>query len=192
MGIVRLWARFRGTAPWVQFATWAAVAWLVAATVVLVIGVRAVVETGGQDPRTGAGVPTDADDGAGDARTWTVVAVIDGDTVDVRGPDGTEERVRVAGIDTPERGECGFGPATSAATDLLLGAQVELVAGSRDDRDRYDRLVRYVEVDGTDVGLTLIEAGLAVARYDSRDGHGRHDREDAYVAADRAVDHVCS
>jgi hypothetical protein len=30
----------------------------------------------------------------------------------------------------------------------------------------------------------MINMGLAHARYDSRDGHGRHDREDSYVAAD--------
>jgi hypothetical protein len=42
--------------------------------------------------------------------------VVDGDTVDVRTIGlGTTERVRVIGIDTPERGECGFGPASSAS-----------------------------------------------------------------------------
>ncbi|MFA9445462.1 thermonuclease family protein [Egicoccus sp. AB-alg6-2] len=116
---------------------------------------------------------------------WTVVHVVDGDTVDVRAADGTEERIRVIGIDTPERGECGYVEAAAAMADLVDGRQVDLVAGARDDRDRYDRLLRYLDVDGTDAGLRLIERGLAIARYDSRDGHGRHDREDAYVAADR-------
>ncbi len=37
-----------------------------------------------------------------------------------------------------------------------------------------------------DSGLALIEQGHAIARYDSRDGYGRHDREDAYVGADAA------
>ncbi|MEX2503411.1 MAG: thermonuclease family protein [Egicoccus sp.] len=117
---------------------------------------------------------------------WTVEWVIDGDTVDVRGPDGTEERIRVIGIDTPEREECGYAEAADAMADLVEGREVDLVPGARDDRDRYDRLLRYLDVDGTDAGLQLIEQGLAVARYDSRDGHGRHDREDAYVAADAA------
>jgi micrococcal nuclease len=36
-------------------------------------------------------------------------------------------------------------------------------------------------VGGTDAGLTLIEDGFAIARYDSRDGYGRHTREDADV-----------
>lgn len=126
------------------------------------------------------------------AATWTVIHVVDGDTIDVRGPGGTEERVRIVGIDTPERGECGFDRATRAMAALVDGKQVELVAGARDDRDHYDRILRYVDVGGTDAGLTLIERGLAIARYDSRDGYGRHDREGAYVAADQAAEHVCA
>jgi micrococcal nuclease len=139
---------------------------------------------GGTAGGVGAPAPSDA---AATEESWLVVDVVDGDTIDVRGPDGTEERVRIAGIDTPERGECGFGPATSAMAGLVLDERVDLVAGSRDDRDRYGRIIRYVDVGGVDAGLTLIERGLAIARYDSRDGYGRHDREDRYVSADEAT-----
>jgi hypothetical protein len=44
-----------------------------------------------------------------------------------------------------------------------------------------------VDVDGIDAGLALIEEGLAVARYDSRDGYGAHPREDTYVEVDAAT-----
>ena len=124
--------------------------------------------------------------------TWRVVHVVDGDTVDVVSSRGASERVRVIGIDTPERGECGFGPASSALAKLVLDRQVKLRPGARDDRDRYGRLLRYVDVDGTDAGLRLIKKGLATARYDSRDGYGRHPREDRYVAADSATEHRCN
>ena len=125
------------------------------------------------------------------AVTWTVAAVIDGDTVDVRSSEGIEERVRVIGIDTPERGECGFAAAADRLSRLVLNQAVTLVGGARDDRDRYDRLLRYLDVESADAGLELIKAGLAIARYDSRDGYGRHAREDAYVAADAATGHLC-
>lgn len=118
---------------------------------------------------------------------WTVVNVVDGDTLDVRSADGSEERVRVVGIDTPERGECGYGEASVALADLVMGREVSLVASAQDDRDRYRRLLRYVDVGETDAGLVLVELGLARARYDSRDGYGRHPREDAYVAADEGM-----
>jgi len=123
--------------------------------------------------------------------TWTVIKIIDGDTVDIRSNSGTEERVRVIGIDTPERGECGFTEASIALSQLTLNQQVSLVAGARDDRDQHDRILRYLDIGSTDAGLKQIEAGLAIAKYDSRDGYGRHDREKVYVAADAATEHLC-
>lgn len=120
------------------------------------------------------------------SRTWLVVEVIDGDTVDL----GNGERVRLVGIDTPERGECGYEKAADALSALVLDREVELVR-SDEDRDQYDRLLRYVDVDGVDAGLELVRRGLAVARYDSRDGYGFHPREPKYVAADRGSRPAC-
>ena len=127
-------------------------------------------------------------DGDAAVQQGVVVDVVDGDTVDVAGVG----RVRVIGIDTPERGECGYDEAARAVSALVLGETVRLVPGAQDDTDRYGRLLRYLEVDRTDVGLELLEAGLAEARYDSRDGYGEHPREDAYVRADARSDPVCA
>lgn len=113
--------------------------------------------------------------------TATVRNVVDGDTIAT-----SRGRVRLIGIDTPERGMCGFGPATSKLERLApVGSRVALtrVAG-RDDQDRYGRYLRYVSVDGVDVGGALIRAGLADARYDSRDGYGEHPQEGSYVRWD--------
>ena len=109
-----------------------------------------------------------------------VTHIVDGDTLDV----STGERIRLIGIDTPERGQCGFGEAAAALAAMVDGREVVLVSGARDDTDRYGRLLRYVEVDGVDANLEMIRSGWARSRYDSRDGYGRHAREDAYVAAD--------
>jgi endonuclease YncB( thermonuclease family) len=117
--------------------------------------------------------------------TRLVTEVIDGDTLDVAGG----ERVRLVGIDTPERGECGYARASRALERQVLGRRVRL-ARSDEDRDRYGRLLRYVDVDGVDAGLTLIRRGLAVARYDSRDGYGYHPRERRYIRADAASPEV--
>jgi hypothetical protein len=72
---------------------------------------------------------------------------------------------------------------------LVLGKTVVLsTAGpEKDTVDRYGRWLRYVDVDGTDAGLAEINVGLAIARYDSRDGYGWHPREDGYVDADQAT-----
>lgn len=108
------------------------------------------------------------------ATTATVAYVIDGDTIAVTLPDdsGDPQRVRLLGINTPEvsrgdsPGECGGEEATTQLEEMLPeGATVRLATDSRaDDADRYERLLRYVELeDGTDAGHALIEQGLAVA-----------------------------
>ena len=125
------------------------------------------------------------------AEKWTVTKVVDGDTLWVVDSSGTREKVRVIGIDTPESGECGFEDATLALENLIGQNQIELIAGATNDRDKYERLLRYVEVAGVDAGLKLLESGLAVAKYDSRDGYGAHPREEAYVAADEGSPEVC-
>jgi endonuclease YncB( thermonuclease family) len=71
---------------------------------------------------------------------------------------------------------------------LVLGRPVSLVPGASEDSDRYGRLLRYVDVGSQDAGLSLISDGWAIARYDSRDGYGRHPREDMYVSADMAAE----
>ncbi len=135
------------------------------------------------EPAPGASQTTPpAEQGTGSV-SGVVTNVVDGDTIDVAGAG----RIRVIGIDTPERGACGFESATLAMAALVNGREVALVPGAVDDVDRYGRLLRYVDVGAVDAGLSLIDDGWAIARYDSRDGYGRHPREDAYVAADRAA-----
>jgi len=109
-----------------------------------------------------------------------VIRVIDGDTVVI----SDDERVRLIGIDTPENGQCGFDEAKQAIEKLLASGSATFYSGTTSDKDKYDRLLRYIEVEGIDVGLNLISNGFAIARYDSRDGYGPHDRESEYIAAD--------
>lgn len=124
---------------------------------------------------------------AGSERDRVVVErVVDGDTVVL----GSGETVRLIGIDTPERGRCGYDAATRAMRRLVEGEEVVLVdPDGVQDTDAYDRLLRFIEVDGTDAGLAQLREGRAEARYDSRDGYDRHPREDAYRrAAGRSAD----
>ncbi len=83
--------------------------------------------------------------------SYRVVRVNDGDTLTID-MDGTEERVRMIGVDTPETQDprkpvqC-FGRAATAFTKQLVGKseQVRLVADElSSNRDRYNRLLRYV------------------------------------------------
>lgn len=87
-----------------------------------------------------------------------VVRVIDGDTIELE----SGQRVRYLGIDTPETGEPYAAEATERNRELVEGMVVELQTGSR-DKDEYDRLLRYVYVDGTFVNAELVAEGLASA-----------------------------
>lgn len=122
---------------------------------------------------------------APDPPSWEVVRVVDGDTIHVS-RDGVVVKVRLIGIDSPERDECGFEASVGNLRRVIGGRQVTLLPGARTSSDQYGRLLRYVEAGGSDVGLAQITSGYAVARFDSRDGYGEHPREAAYVAADRA------
>lgn len=115
-------------------------------------------------------------------RSYLVSRVIDGDTLEL----GNGQTVRLVGIDTPEVGECGYERAKHNLEGLALSKRVRLTV-SDEDRDRYGRLLRYVDVGAKDAGLRLIQNGYAIARYDSRDGYGYHPREGTYIRADRAA-----
>jgi len=119
---------------------------------------------------TGAGCTTDGDRSTDDQQAtigaddeWSVVEVVDGDTVVVVRA-GREERVRIVGINTPESGECLADASGDRVDDLVGGESVRLVRDTT-DVDEFDRLLRYVEtLDGTDVGGVLVGEGLAIAR----------------------------
>lgn len=101
--------------------------------------------------------------------TATVVRVIDGDTIVVN-LNGSEEKVRYVGVDTPELErngrpvECQGEAARDFNEQLVLGQSVTL---ERDmsDRDQYDRLLRYVYAEDVLVQESLVEAGLAEVFY---------------------------
>ena len=87
-----------------------------------------------------------------------VVRVIDGDTIELQ--DGS--RVRYLGIDTPETGEPYYVEAAARNKELVEGKVVYLQKGKR-DRDEYDRLLRYVYIDGVFVNAELVAQGFATA-----------------------------
>jgi micrococcal nuclease len=91
-----------------------------------------------------------------------LVSVTDGDTIDVRFPDGTIDTVRLIGINSPETGECFAAEATDALEALLT--EDILMTSDVSDRDQYERLLRYLWVtDGVFVNEELVLGGFALA-----------------------------
>lgn len=93
-----------------------------------------------------------------------VARVIDGDTFELAGG----ERVRILNIDAaemPPGSQCGAErdlalAAKARLSEVVRQGEVTLVREGR-DRDRYDRQLRRVRVDGQDVGDLLVREGLA-------------------------------
>lgn len=97
---------------------------------------------------------------------YSVARFTDGDTIAVN-MNGKVEKIRFVGVDTPETHkpnapvQC-YGPAAAAYTKNLIGKNsVRLVSDPLStDRDRYDRLLRYVYLpDGRLVNRELIQNG---------------------------------
>lgn len=96
------------------------------------------------------------DGGPKDDGLYTVIRVIDGDTVELDGR-GT---VRLLFIDTPEKGEMYYDSAKIFLQEQILGQQVSVVPGSR-ARDPYGRLLAFVYLDTTLINLELVRHGFA-------------------------------
>jgi len=120
---------------------------LLVVTAVMALGAEA--EASGAEPR----------------ETWRVVGVSDGDTVTCLTADKKQVKVRLHGIDAPERGQPYGGRSRQALSDLVFGKDVMV-----EDRgtDQYKRTLGRVTVDAVDVNREMVATGMAwhYTRYD--------------------------
>ena len=85
-----------------------------------------------------------------------VTRVIDGDTVEL----SNGERVRLIGIDTPEIDEYYYDEATEELRSLIEGKTVRMESDTN-NRDAYDRLLRYIYLGDTFVNYEMVYGGHA-------------------------------
>lgn len=90
--------------------------------------------------------------------TGKVVRVADGDTITILGSGNRQHKVRLGGIDAPEKGQP-FGNASRESLSSMVAGRNITVEWHK--RDRYGRLVGQVIADSHDVGLVQIERGMA-------------------------------
>jgi len=93
--------------------------------------------------------------------TAYVYRVVDGDTFDGF-PCG---RVRLADINTPERGEAGYGETKEALTRLILNKRVYLDVDDLYVMDQYNRLVAVVYVEYNSTHLLNVNKWLLANGY---------------------------
>jgi endonuclease YncB( thermonuclease family) len=127
---------------------------------------------------------------ASESTSARVTKIVDGDTIRT-----TKGTIRVIGIDTPEAGRCNAAKATANARRIApVGSRVRLTLPSgQNNTDRHGRKLRYVSRNGIDLGGAQIKAGLADARFDSRDGYPWHPKQTDYRRWDKRYrDKPCS
>ncbi len=90
--------------------------------------------------------------------TGRVVGITDGDTATVLDSSRTQYKVRLAGIDAPEKKQP-FGQKSKEALSDCAYDKTATIVG--DKQDRYGRLVGKVMVSGVDCNLRQINLGLA-------------------------------
>lgn len=88
-----------------------------------------------------------------------VLRIVDGDTILVQGEEG-EVKVRLLGINSPEKGERGSVDATKFLEDNLLNESVKLYfEGEREDR--YGRTLGYVFLGDRNINLESVLNGFS-------------------------------
>ena len=98
-----------------------------------------------------------------------ITRIVDGDTVDVDCGRGVD-RVRLMGFDTPEsfRAQCSTEAARALAAERYLTGEItraRVVDFEFRGRDRFDRALAIMRVDGRDIADVMVSAGHA-RRYD--------------------------
>lgn len=87
--------------------------------------------------------------------------VVDGDTINVLGVG----RIRLVGVDTPERGQSGYQEAKDFTTNLCLDKTVYLDIDDAKSYDKYGRTLAVVYVDEVNVNAELLQKGYAEILY---------------------------
>jgi endonuclease YncB( thermonuclease family) len=90
--------------------------------------------------------------------TGKVIGISDGDTIDVLDSSKSTHRIRLAGIDAPEKAQPFGQRSKEHLSDSVFGKQVEVQGGMI---DKYGRNVGKILVNGFDANLEQVRAGFA-------------------------------
>lgn len=109
-----------------------------------------------------------------DVLTGKVVGISDGDTITVLDATKTEHKVRLMGIDAPEKSQ-DFGSQSKRALSNYIYQQE--VAVEYKKLDKYKRKVGKVIFEGKDICLSMIELGMAWHYKDYEKEQSKTDRD---------------
>lgn len=86
------------------------------------------------------------------------MAVADGDTVTVLDSSDTQHRIRLEGIDAPESHQAFGSRSKQNLSDLVFGKDITVTYYKT---DQYGRLVGKILLEGKDINLEQVKAGMA-------------------------------
>jgi len=115
---------------------------------------------------------------------FRVTRIIDGDTVELIGGD----RLRLLGIDCPERGEPFYDSARAYLAQLALN-KISQIGFSHRRRDGYGRLLGYMTVDSFFLNELMVRNGLAHVYLFEDNLSDRDNIERLLAAQNDAIDH---
>ncbi len=90
--------------------------------------------------------------------TGKVVGITDGDTLKLLVDNQQQYKIRLAEIDTPEKGQAWGKNATKALSEKVFREEVRIDVI---DTDRYGRLIGRIWLDGRDINRELVAEGHA-------------------------------
>lgn len=93
-----------------------------------------------------------------DILTGKVVRVADGDTVTILDSSNQQHKIRLMGIDAPEKKQA-FGQRSKQSLSEMVAGKTVRVDWNK--RDRYRRIVGKILLDGRDVNLEQVKRGMA-------------------------------
>ena len=109
-----------------------------------------------------------------------VVSVADGDTITVLDGNKTQHKIRLQGIDAPEKAQA-FGHKSKQSLNQLVHSKMVTVEFEK--KDKYGRTVGKVLLNGTDVCLEQIKLGMAWHYKQYQSEQSKEDR-DTYAQAE--------
>ena len=112
-----------------------------------------------------------------------VVSVADGDTITVLDAEKIQYKIRLQGIDAPEKAQAFGAKSKQTLHEMVHGKTVQI---SYEKSDKYGRIVGKVLLGGQDICHQQIKAGLAWHYKKYQDEQPRDDR-DAYHASEMAA-----
>lgn len=127
--------------------------------------------------------PRPADAPSAQTLTGRVVRVADGDTITVLDSSNTQHRIRLEGIDAPESHQAFGTQSKKSLSNMVFGKDVTVVYQKT---DQYGRLVGKIVIDGTDVNLEQVKAGMAWHYKEYQREQAAADRELYATAEDEA------